>query len=332
MTRLSHPLHSPGRVGRRLLLVVAAVVLTLGSFAGGMAQDAAKPTVTIGSKDFTEQVIINEMLALLVEDAGYPVERQLNLGGTAIVHEALVNGDVDAYIEYTGTGLLAILGLEIPTAGATPTADGAATASPAAGSVVDAVYQTVKQEYADQFNLVWLDPLGFNNTYALAMRQEQADELGITTISDLRQVAGDLVFGGTQEFLTRPDGLPGLMETYGIEFAEARGMDPGIMYQALDTDQVDVISAFATDGRIPSLGLVTLEDDLGFFPPYFAAPVVRQELLDEDPALAEVMNQLAGKIDDQTMASLNLQVDEGGEEPHDVAQAFLEEQGLIGTE
>jgi osmoprotectant transport system substrate-binding protein len=332
MTRLSHPLHSPGRVGRRLLLVVAAVVLMLGSFAGGMAQDAAKPTVTIGSKDFTEQVIINEMLALLVEDAGYPVERQLNLGGTAIVHEALVNGDVDAYIEYTGTGLLAILGLEIPTAGATPTADGAATASPAAGSVVDAVYQTVKQEYADQFNLVWLDPLGFNNTYALAMRQEQADELGITTISDLREVAGDLVFGGTQEFLTRPDGLPGLMETYGIEFAEARGMDPGIMYQALDTDQVDVISAFATDGRIPSLGLVTLEDDLGFFPPYFAAPVVRQELLDEDPALADVMNQLAGKIDDQTMASLNLQVDEGGEEPHDVAQAFLEEQGLIGTE
>jgi glycine betaine/choline ABC-type transport system substrate-binding protein len=332
MTKLSHPLHSPGRVGRRLLLVVAAVGLMLGSFAGSMAQDAASPTVTIGSKDFTEQVIINEMLALLVEDAGYPVERQLNLGGTAIVHEALVNGDVDAYIEYTGTGLLAILGLEIPTAGATPTADGAATASPAAGSVVDAVYQTVKREYADQFNLVWLDPLGFNNTYALAMRQEQADELGVTTISDLREVAGDLVFGGTQEFLTRPDGLPGLTETYGIEFAEARGMDPGIMYQALDTDQVDVISAFATDGRIPSLGLVTLEDDLGFFPPYFAAPVVRQELLDEDPALADVMNQLAGKIDDQTMAGLNLQVDEGGEEPSDVARAFLEEQGLIGAE
>ena len=288
--------------------------------------------MTIGSKDFTEQVIINEMLALLVEDAGYPVERQLNLGGTAIVHEALVNGDVDTYIEYTGTGLLAILGLEIADRGRHPDRDGAATASPAAGSVVDAVYQTVKQEYADQFNLVWLDPLGFNNTYALAMRQEQADELGITTISDLSGVAGDLTFGGTQEFLTRPDGLPGLMETYGIEFAEARGMDPGIMYQALDTDEVDVISAFATDGRIPALGLVTLEDDLGFFPPYFAAPVVRQELLDEDPAVADVMNQLAGKIDDQTMASLNLQVDEGGEEPDDVAQAFLEEQGLIGTE
>jgi glycine betaine/choline ABC-type transport system substrate-binding protein len=311
-----------------LLLVVAALALMLGTIAGSLAQE--KPTVTVGSKDFTEQVVINEMLALLLENAGYPVERQLNLGGTAIVHEALVNGEIDAYIEYTGTGLLAILNLPIPTAGATPTAD--AAASPVAGDVVDVVYDTVKQEYADQFNLVWLDPLGFNNTYALAMRQEQADELGVETISDLQAVAGDLVFGGTQEFLTRPDGLPGVMETYGIEFAEARGMDPGIMYQALDSDQVDVISAFATDGRIPSLGLVTLEDDLGFFPPYFAAPVVRQELLDEDPQLTEIMNQLAGTIDDQTMAGLNLQVDEGGEEPRDVAEAFLTEQGLIAAQ
>ena len=330
MTRLSRPLHSCRRYCRRLLLSVTAVALTLGSFAGSMAQDAAKPTVAVGSKDFTEQVLINEMLALLLEDAGYQVERQLNLGGTAIVHEALVNGEIDAYIEYTGTGLLAILNLAIPTSGVTPTAGAAAT--PTAGSVVDAVYNLVKQEYAEQFGLVWLDPLGFNNTYALAMRQEHAEELGVETISDLQEVAGNLVFGGTQEFLTRPDGLPGLAETYGLEFAEARGMDPGIMYQALDTDQVDVISAFATDGRIPSLGLVTLEDDLGFFPPYFAAPVVRQDLLDEDPALAEVMNQLAGRIDDETMAGLNLQVDEGGEEPADVAAAFLEEQGLIGAE
>jgi glycine betaine/choline ABC-type transport system substrate-binding protein len=328
MTTLSRTLHSTGRRGRPLLLVVAAVALMLATFAGSLAQE--KPTVTVGSKDFTEQVVINEMLALLLEDAGYPVERQLNLGGTAIVHEALLNGEIDAYIEYTGTGLLAILNLPIPTAGGTPTAG--AAASPVAGDAVDVVYDTVKQEYADQFNLVWLDPLGFNNTYALAMRQEQADELGVESISDLQAVAGDLIFGGTQEFLTRPDGLPGVMEMYGLEFAEARGMDPGIMYQALDSDQVDVISAFATDGRIPSLGLVTLEDDLGFFPPYFAAPVVRQELLDEDPQLEEIMNQLAGKIDDQTMADLNLQVDEGGEEPRDVAEAFLAEQGLIAAQ
>lgn len=311
-----------------------AAAVTVIPAAGSLAQDAEKPTVTVGSKDFTEQVLINEMLAQLLEEAGYPVERQLNLGGTAIVHEALVNGEVDTYIEYTGTGLLAILNLTLPGADATgdATPEGDMAATPATGSVVDTVYDTVKQEYADQFNLVWLDPIGFNNTYALAMRQEQVDELGVMAISDLQGVAGDLSFGATQEFLTRPDGLPGLTELYGIEFGEARGMDPGIMYQALDSEQVDVISAFATDGRIPSLGLVTLEDDLGFFPPYFAAPVVRQDLLDADPALADVINQLAGTIDDTTMAALNLQVDEGGEEPADVARAFLQEQGLVAGE
>ena len=121
-----------------------------------------------------------------------------------------------------------------------------------------------------------------------------------------------------------------MADTYGLEFAEAAGLDPGLLYQAVDEGQVDVISAFATDGRIPALGLVTLEDDLGFFPPYFAAPVVRQELLDQDPAVGDALNRLAGLVDDQTIAHLNLQVDQEGEEPEDVARAFLEEQGLIG--
>jgi glycine betaine/choline ABC-type transport system substrate-binding protein len=321
-----------GSVGHRRSWwsLIFAVGMMVGLVPGMLAQD--RPTVTVGSKDFTEQVLLGEMLALLLEDAGYEVERQLNLGGTAVVHEALVNGEIDAYAEYTGTGLLAILDLPLtpasPAAGATPVAD--AAASPAAADAADAVYETVRAEYRERFNLVWLDPLGFNNTYALAMREEQAAELGVETISDLQGVAGDLTFGGTQEFLTRPDGLPGLTEAYGLEFADAVGMDPGIMYQAADSDQVDVISAFATDGRIPALGLVTLEDDQGFFPPYFAAPVVRQELLDEDPAVGDVLNKLAGLIDDQTMAGLNLRVDQDGEEPEDVASAFLEEQGVIG--
>lgn len=296
---------------RTLVLAPGALGLTLAGVGGSAAQEA-KPTVTIGSKDFTEQILINEMIALLLEDAGYPVERKLNLGTTAIVHQALVSGEIDAYVEYTGTGLTAILDLPVE-------------------SDPQAVYDTVKAAYEDQFQATWLEPLGFNNTYALAMRQEQADELGITTISDLQEHAGDLRFGGTQEFLTRPDGLPGLQETYDLEFSEERGMDPGIMYQALDEEQVDVISAFATDGRIPGLGLVTLEDDLGFFPPYFAAPVVRDELLSEDPAIADVLNQLAGAIDDETMANLNLQVDEGGQEPRDVARAFLDELSAGGT-
>src|SRR5215212_10450257 len=306
------------------LSLVAVLGLLLGTVTGIAAQDN-KPTVTIGSKQFTEQLILGEMLALLLEDAGYPVERQLGLAGTDIVHQALVNDEVDTYVEYTGTGLLAILNLSLPTG--TPTAGAAAT--PVAGA--DVVYDIVRDEYAKQFNVAWLDPLGFNNTYTLALTEERAAELGVETISDLIAVSGDLTFGATQEFLTRPDGLPGLMETYqGLQFADAQGFDPGLVYQAVDSGDVDVISAFATDGRIPALGLVTLEDDRGFFPPYFAAPVVRQELLDQDAAVGEVINSLAGKIDNEAMAGLNSQIDVEGMEPEDVARSFLQEQGLIG--
>ena len=310
---------------QRALSLVAALGLLLGTVTGIAAQDN-KPSVTVGSKQFTEQLILGELLALVLEDAGYPVERQIGLAGTDVVHQALVNDEVDTYVEYTGTGLLAILNLSLPTG--TPTAGAAAT--PVAGA--DVVYDIVKDEYANQFNVAWLDPLGFNNTYTLALTEERAAELGVETISDLIAVSGDLTFGGTQEFLVRPDGLPGMMEVYeGLEFADAQGFEAGLLYQAVDAGDVDVISAFATDGRIPGLGLVTLEDDLGFFPPYYAAPVVRQELLDEDPALADVLNSLAGSLDDQTMATLNAQVDVEGEEPEDVARAFLEEQGLIGA-
>jgi glycine betaine/choline ABC-type transport system substrate-binding protein len=312
-----------------VLCLFAALGLVLGTGTGTAAQDA-QTTVAVGSKQFTEQLVLGELLALLLEDAGYTVERQIGLAGTDVVHQALINDEVDTYVEYTGTGLLAILGMDLPSA--TPTA-GAATPVAGAETGVDAVYDIVKREYADQLNIAWLDPLGFNNTYTLALTEERAAELGVETISDLIAVSGDLTFGGTQEFLTRPDGLPGLMETYqGLEFADAQGFDPGLVYQAVDSGDVDVISAFATDGRIPALGLVTLEDDLGFFPPYFAAPVVRQELLDEDPAVADVLNSLAGLLDDETMAGLNAQVDVDGEEPEDVARAFLEEQGLIGAE
>lgn len=320
------------RLPRILLPLFAALGLVLSSFAGATATATAQdlPTITVGSKDFTEQIIVAEMVALLLEDAGYPVERQLNLGGTVVVHEALVNGDIDTYVEYTGTGLLAILGLELPAADATPAASPAAdAATPAATVGVDPVYEIVSAEYQSQFGLAWLDPWGFNNTYALALRGDQATELGVVTISDLLEHDQDLVLGATQEFLVREDGLLGLQEVYGLEFEDAVGLDPGLVYGAIEEGDVDVISAFATDGRVPALGLTLLEDDLGFFPPYFAAPVVRQELLDESPEVADILNQLGGMIDDGTMADLNFQVDDGGEEAIDVARAFLVEQGLI---
>lgn len=327
-------------LNRTLLPLFAALGLVLSSFAGVSAASQDLPTVTVGSKDFTEQIILAEMVALLLEDAGYPVERQLNLGGTVVVHEALVSGDIDIYVEYTGTGLINILGLELPAAAATPQASpaaGAATpqASPAVGAAtpeatgVDPVYEIVASEYQSQFGLQWLQPWGFNNTYALALRGDQAAELGVVTISDLLEHDQDLVLGGTQEFLAREDGLLGLQDVYGLDFENEVGLDPGLVYSAIEEGDVDVISAFATDGRVAAQGLTLLEDDLGFFPPYFAAPVVRQELLDQAPEIADILNQLGGMIDDETMAQLNFQVDNGGMEPVDVARAFLVEQGLI---
>jgi len=314
---------------RSLLPLFAALGLVLSSFAGVTATAQDLPTVRVGSKDFTEQIILAEMVSLLLEDAGYPVERQLNLGGTVVVHEALVNGDIDAYVEYTGTGLLAILGMELPAASATPDASPVSDGATPVAAGVDPVYEIVAAEYQSQFNLAWLEPWGFNNTYALALRGDQATELGVTTISDLLEHDQDLRLGATQEFLVREDGLVGLQEVYGLEFADAVGLDPGLVYGAIEEGDVDVISAFATDGRVPALGLTLLEDDLGFFPPYFAAPVVRQDILDASPDVADLLNQLGGMIDDATMADLNFQVDDGGAEAIDVARAFLVEQGLI---
>jgi len=314
---------------RRSFVIASAAGLALASatrISGAAAQDE-KPRVAVGSKDFTESVVLAEIVAQLLEDAGYPVERQLNLGGTAVVHEAMVSGDVDVYVEYTGTGLLAILGQDLPE----DDAAASDSATPEAATGEDRVYEIVATEYPEQFGLEWLEPWGFNNTYALAMRGDHAADLGFVTISDLESHVGNLTFGATQEFLVRQDGLPGLEALYGFGFEKSIGLDPGLMYSALDGGDVDVISAFATDGRIPALGLAVLVDDKGFFPPYYAAPVVRQELLAASPEVADVLNQLSGRIDDATMAELNFQVDDGGKEAPDVAREFLTNEDLIGS-
>ncbi len=300
----------------KLVAVTVAMAELLASACGptgaptGVPAAPQKPRVVVGSKNFTEQYIVGHMVAQLLEAAGYPVERKLGLGGTAVVHQALVNGEINVYVEYTGTGLLVHLKEPVRT-------------DP------DEVYRIVRDEYIKRWKLVWLKPWGFNNTYALAMRRDRAEQLGIKKISDLKAKAAELTLGATQEFIARPDGLPGLEQKYGFKFKEARGMDPGLMYQAVDARQVDVISAFATDGRIPALNLVLLEDDLRFFPPYYAAPVVRQELLDRSPEVADILNRLAGKVDDTTMARLNAEVDLNKREPQEVARQFLSSLGLL---
>jgi len=295
---------------KKMRWIVAAVVLLILCFATFFETARAQEKIVVGSKGFTEQLILGNIVALLMEEHGFKVDRKIGLGGTVIVHEAIVRGDVNVYVEYTGTGLTAILKRPV-------------VKDP------EEVYQIVKKDYDEKFKLTWLRPWGFNNTYCIVMRKDDAERLKLTKVSDLKPLAKDLIFGGTIEFLARPDGIPGLVKHYDLKFKDQRGMDPGLVYKAIAEKQVDVISGFATDGRIPAFNLVVLEDDLKFFPPYYAAPVVRNDLLAKAPQVAEILNRLAGKISDITMASLNYTVDGKKQDAEAVARDFLKSQGLI---
>jgi len=292
---------------RGLFILVLSLVFIMGTLPpAATGQDK----ITVGSKGFTEQVILGNMVSLLLESNGFKVDRKIGLGGTVICHEALVRGDISVYVEYTGTGLTAILKKTV-------------LKDP------EEVYQVVKKDYEDKFKLTWLKPWGFNNTYCIVMRKADAERLKVKKISDLKSLASNLVFGGTIEFLARPDGVPGLVKHYELKFKDQKGMDPGLVYKAIAENQVDVISGFATDGRIPAFNLVVLEDDMKFFPPYFAAPVVRTELITRAPKVAEILNGLAGKISDDAMAALNYTVDGKKVEAEVVAKDFLKTQGYL---
>jgi osmoprotectant transport system substrate-binding protein len=274
---------------------------------------ASQVTLKVGSKDFTEEFILAEMYALLLEDAGFKVERKFNLGGTPVAHAALLKGDIDLYPEYTSTGLLTVL--KQP-----PMAD--------PGAVVEAV----RKGYREQFQLEWLAPASFNNTQALATTKEVSERYGIKTYSDLAAKAAELRLGGPAEFAEREDGIKGLQRAYGgFQFSEFRQLGTGsLRYEALQNGQVDVVVAFGTDGQISGLGLVLLKDDKGFYPAYQAAPVVRADVLGKNPKVAEALDRLAPMLTDEVMASLNWKVD--GPEKKEyaaVARAFLQEKGLI---
>lgn len=288
--------------------VLVVIALTLGLAACGGGGDK---TITVASKDFTEQFILGEMYAQLLENAGFTVERKLNLGGTPVAQQALLDGEIDVYPEYTGTGLLTVLKLGVM-------------------SDPQAVYDAVKQGYADQFSLVWLNPAPMNNTQALAMTKTRAAELGITTFSDMVANADQLVLIGPPEFAEREDGVPGLKRVYGdFEFADFLTVDPGLRYQALLNGEADVVVAFGTDGELAAYDLVSLIDDKGLYPPYQVAPVIRQAALDANPDVAAILNALAPLLTDATMQRLNNEVSGNGREPADVAREFLVAQGLI---
>jgi osmoprotectant transport system permease protein len=267
--------------------------------------DRSTSTVTVGSKNFTEQFILAELMAQLIEDrTSLQVQRQFNLGGTMICHNALLRAGMDVYAEYTGTALTAILDESVT-------------------SDANDAYDRVAQAYREQYDLEWLKPFGFDNTYTITVRDESAQENGWRTISDLAGEAGELSAGFTSEFMERQDGYPGLKQAYGLEFGSVTDLESSLMYEALDQDQVDVICGFATDGRIVRYGLKPLKDDRNFFPPYEAAPVVRREILEAHPQIRMALNLLAGELDNATMQRLNSRVDQDRVDVRTVARDFL---------
>jgi osmoprotectant transport system substrate-binding protein len=316
--------------------LVSAPFAAHGLAAISPAAAQTNPTIRVGSKDFAEAIIIGEMYALLLENAGLAVERKLNLGGTAIAHEALKNGDLDLYPEYTGTGLLVVLGktlADVPQLpGATPEASPRANASPPAGDNAEAVYQYVKQQYEAQFQLTWLDQAPMNDSQALAVKRSFAIEHKVGRISQLIALAStvDLTFSAPVDFEEREDGLKGLRAVYGDFDATVNGVAPGIKYQALLDGDANVVLAFSTDAEIELHDLVVLDDDKGLWPPYRVAPVVRMDTLQVAAPLAPALNALAPVLTTKRMIAMNARVvgDEKAE-PATVAKDLLTAQGLI---
>ncbi len=287
-------------------ILVLGLVVTIASCNG----NANRPIV-VASKNFTEQVILGELLSQQIESkTSLKVDRKLNLGGTQICHNGLTSGAIDLYVEYTGTALTSVL--KQP-----PSND------------PQQVYQQVKQAYAKQFALDVLEPLGFNNTFAMIIRGDDAQKLGIRTLSQATQAASRWQVGVGPEFLDRPDGFPGLVKTYGLKFTAApRVMDLGLLYKALTDKQVDLVAGNATDGLIASLNLVVLQDDKRYFPPYEAATIVRQQVLQQHPELRTALEALSGKISETDMRQLNYAVDGEKRDVKQVVQEFRQSKGL----
>jgi osmoprotectant transport system substrate-binding protein len=290
----------------RALALLAAAPLSV-----SCARGVGCHTVTVGSKNFTEELILGELYAQSLEHAGISVTRKLNLGTTDIAMAALGSGAIDLYPEYTGTALLNVL--------KRPPDDDPKR-----------VYQTVKSAYAKQYDLVWLDPAPMNDTQALATTQAVAGREAISTLSDLAVKAGGLRLAAVPEFLKRADGLPGLQHRYGgFRFRQVKIVDNGLKYQALAHGDVDVILAFTTEGDLKANNLVVLEDNKHLFPPDQVAPVVRKAALDAQPSLAQPLNKLAPLLTNDVMQNLNLQVDGPQKrEPADVARDFLKQNNL----
>jgi osmoprotectant transport system substrate-binding protein len=289
----------------------------LGLLAAGLALPACsthRNAVAIGSKNFTESLLLGELYAQVIEDNGHPVRRRLDLGGTDIAMAALRRGEIDLYPEYTGTALLVVLKSQ-------PHGDAVQT------------FDFVKSEYEKRYDLTWLDPAPMNNTQALATTRELAAKFGLRTLSDVAAKAPQLRLGAVPEFVKRSDGLPGLQRVYGgFNFKTIRLIDFGLKYKALLDGDVDIVVAFGTDGAIVADNLVVMQDDKHLFPPYQVAPVIRQDALKARPELAAILNRVAPLLTDTVMRTLNNQIDGTQKrEPAEVARDFIKAHGLINN-
>jgi len=279
---------SPILLDRRDVLRLAAG----GTLALAGCRGARADTLIVGSKNFTEQIVLGELLAQQIEaHTALRADRRFDLGGTLLCHQALLAGQMDLYPEYTGTALTVIL--KEP-----PASDPAA------------VYKTVRDAYKSRFGLEVGPPLGFNNTFAIVVRGDDAARLHLRAISDLILIAPKWRAGFGYEFMERPDGYPGLVKAYGLSFgSQPRIMDLGLLYRALQEKQVDVVAGNSTDGLIAALGLVVLEDDRHYFPPYQAVTVVRGVALEQHAGLREVLDALGGRISEDDMRRMNYALD-----------------------
>ena len=301
---------------KKILSLLIVLIIVAAAFSG-CSKTASKSdyVVKVGSKDFTEQLVLAQIAMQALEYNGIKTEDKSNVSGSDTCRKALESGEFDMYWEYTGTAWMMLLGNE--------------------PLVADSQQMWDKVKAADEKNnIVWINYAPLNNTYALAMAQARSSELGITTYTQLGQYIknnpGALVLACDHEFTARPDGLPGLVEMYGTDFGDGIStMDMGIVFKTLADGQADVGMVFATDGRIKANNLIVLKDDKNFFPIYNAAPCVRKDAMDKVPKIADVLNPISAKLTDGIMQELNYKVDGDGMEPNEVAQEWLKQEGFI---
>ena len=289
----------------KIIVIVTLILIALLFLSELDFSKKSEKVVRVGSKDFTEQEILCYMTSHAIENnTDIEVEEECNLGGAQVVFSALTNNNIDLYIDYAGTDYTDILKHK-------PISD------------VNKVYQTIKKEMKEKYNIEVLDQMAFNNTYALAVTKEMAQKYNLKTISDLKRISRNLTIAPTLEFINREDGLPGLKKKYNLEFKDTIGIDGSPRYTALLNNDAQVIDAFTTDGLLKKFELVVLEDDKSFFPPYNAIPLVREETLEKYPEIEPILNNLGTYLTDEVMQDLNYQVDELGKSPEKVASDFL---------